>query len=116
MSIKRSIKILPVFFLMAISIQVNASSTFAISRIYPRTYIVNNDSLRMEQINRRLAVIQTMDLSNLSLNEKRNLKKELITMKKDAQSMDYEGGGHHSGVYISVGAIIIIILLLILLR
>jgi hypothetical protein len=49
-----------------------------------------------------------MDKSNLSSQERQDLRNELKAMKKEAKAI---GGG----VYLSVGAIIIIILLLILL-
>lgn len=55
----------------------------------------------------RLNEIQTMDKTNLSPSEKKDLTKELTQMKKKADGLDKR-------VYLSVGAIIIIILLLIL--
>ena len=55
----------------------------------------------------RLSEIESMDKTNLTTGERRNLKKELKDMKKAAD-------GLNRGVYLSVGAIIIIILLLIL--
>jgi hypothetical protein len=48
-----------------------------------------------------------MDKSNLSMAEKKSLKKELTAMKQKADGLDRR-------VYLSVGAIIIIILSLIL--
>lgn len=56
----------------------------------------------------RLNKIKNMDKSNLSSSERKALRKELRTMKRQAK----ESSG---GVYLSIGAIIIIILLLILL-
>lgn len=56
----------------------------------------------------RLEEIKEMDKSNLSSSEKKELRTEVKTIKKNLKS-----SGH--GVYLSVGAIIIIILLLILL-
>jgi hypothetical protein len=56
----------------------------------------------------RVAEIQNMDKTNLSATEKKELKKELLKMKR-------EGEGLNKRVYLSVGAIIIIILLLLLL-
>lgn len=55
----------------------------------------------------RLEEIKAMDKSKLSVAEKRDLRKELRTIKKNIKV----GNG---GIYLSVGAIIIIILLLIL--
>jgi hypothetical protein len=56
----------------------------------------------------RLNEIQSMDKTNLSPAEKKDLRKELTQMKKKADGLDKK-------VYLSIGAIIIIILLLILL-
>jgi len=56
----------------------------------------------------RLEEIKNMDKSNLTRVEKRELRKEVKTLKGDLRSSG-------NGVYLSVGAIIIIILLLILL-
>jgi hypothetical protein len=61
---------------------------------------------RLEEIKLRVYEIKNMDRSHLTRQEKRDLKKELKTMKTEAQAA--------RGVYLSIGAIIIIILLLIL--
>ena len=55
----------------------------------------------------RLNEIKAMDKSNLSGAEKRELRKEVKSIKREMQHTN-------KGVYLSVGAIIIIILLLIL--
>ena len=60
------------------------------------------------QIVTRVNEIQAMDKSNLSPSEKKELRKELVQMKKKAEGLDKK-------VYLSIGAIIIILLLLILL-
>jgi hypothetical protein len=56
----------------------------------------------------RLDQINAMDKSALSASEKKSLRKEVRSIKKELKTMN-------GGVYLSVGAIIIIILLLILL-
>jgi predicted PurR-regulated permease PerM len=56
----------------------------------------------------RLKEIQEMDKSNLTSNEKRQLRQETRAIKKNLKDIG-------QGVYLSAGAIIIIILLLILL-
>jgi len=63
--------------------------------------------VKLDRIVNRVEEIKAMDKSNLSKSERKELRKELREMKKQARAM---GGG----VYLSVGAIIIIILLLIL--
>ena len=65
------------------------------------------DSKVAAQIIQRVNEIQAMDKSNLTPDEKKALRKELMGLKKQATGLD-------SKVYLSVGAIIIIILLLIL--
>lgn len=63
---------------------------------------------RVEEISRRVEEIKSMDKSELSRQERKDLRNELLEMKKEAKAVS-------GGVYLSVGAIIIIILLLILL-
>ena len=65
------------------------------------------DARVLSEIVSRVTEIQNMDKTNLSVSEKKALKKELNAMKQKAD-------GLNSRVYLSVGAIIIIILLLIL--
>lgn len=55
----------------------------------------------------RLNEIKDMDKSNLSSSEKKELRKEVRSLRHDLRKSD-------KGVYLSIGAIIIIILLLIL--
>ncbi|QJD97466.1 hypothetical protein HH214_17090 [Mucilaginibacter robiniae] len=63
---------------------------------------------RVDEIKERVNEIKAMDKSSLNKAERKELKSELKSMKKEANAL---GGG---GVYLSVGAIIIIILVLIL--
>lgn len=63
---------------------------------------------KLAAIKERVEEIKAMDKSQLSQEQKQELKAELKTMKSEARAV---GGG---GIYLSVGAIIIIILLLIL--
>lgn len=65
-------------------------------------------SVRLEEIKSRVNEIKDMDKSELTKMERKDLKRELRDMKKEARVIS-------GGVYLSVGAIIIIILLLILL-
>lgn len=64
--------------------------------------------VRLSEIETRVSEIKAMDLTELSNEERKEVKNELKEMKAEAKQM---GGG----VYLSIGAIIIIILLLILL-
>ena len=64
--------------------------------------------IRIQQIESRVKEIRSMDKSHMSSAERKELRKELLGMKKEAKAIT------SGGVYLSVGAIIIIILLLIL--
>jgi hypothetical protein len=69
----------------------------------------------------RVEAIKAMDFSTLSSAEKKELRKELRTIKSDLKENSKSDANSNStavtngGIYLSVGAIIIIILLLILL-
>ena len=60
----------------------------------------------VQQIKDRVEYIKAMDKSQLTRDERKALRTELRSMKKEARAV--------TGVYISVGALIIIILLLII--
>ena len=69
--------------------------------------MTTEEQSRVDQITRRVEEIRAMDLMSLSRTDRKELKKELQELKKEAKVMK-------GGVYLSVGAIIIIILVLIL--
>lgn len=69
--------------------------------------LTTEQQARLDEIVNRVNEIKSMDKSNLTRAEKKELRSELKDMKTEARAM---GGG----IYLSVGAIIIIILLLIL--
>ena|ERR1700744_3566415 len=62
---------------------------------------------RLEEIKSRVEEIKAMDKSQLTKEDRKELRTELKSLKKESNAM---GGG----IYLSVGAIIIIILVLIL--
>ena len=94
---------------MAIGFSATASSLpMSVSSVIK----VNSDSMRMIEINNRLAVIQNMDLQHLSATDKQSLKSELISLKKETGKMSKHAG--QQGLYISIGGAILIILILIL--
>jgi hypothetical protein len=70
--------------------------------------LTEQQQIKLQNIEQRVLEINTMDKSALSRAERKDLRKELLGMKKEAKVL---AGG---GVYLSVGAIIIILLLLIL--
>lgn len=67
-----------------------------------------NEEARAAELVQRLEEIKSMDRSELTRTEKKELRKEVKEIKKEMKAMK-------GGVYLSVSAIIIIILLLILL-
>ena len=69
--------------------------------------LTTEQQTRLEEITRRVEEIKSIDRSSLTREERKDLRNELVSMKKEAKAMS-------GGVYLSVGAIIIIILLLIL--
>lgn len=77
--------------------------------IAPSNAKVNNEeSIRSQQLIQRLEEIKSMDKSEMTRLEKKELRKEVVEIKKEMKVMS-------GGVYLSIGAIIIVILLLILL-
>lgn len=66
------------------------------------------DSSNSMELLARLEEIKAMDMSAMSRVEKKELRKEVRSVKKQL-------GDNHDGVYLSVGAIIVIVLLLIIL-
>jgi len=72
------------------------------------TMTTEQKQARVEEIKARVNEIKAMDKSELTKQERKELRTELKGMKKEANAL---GGG---GIYLSVGAIIIIILVLIL--
>ncbi|WP_293302951.1 hypothetical protein [Pedobacter sp. UBA4863] len=91
--------------LMALTFNLNLAH--ATTKDKPKTELTAEQRAELNRIISRVDEIKAMDKSNLSKEERKELRKELKEMKKKANAL---GGG----VYLSVGAIIIIILLLIL--
>jgi ferredoxin-fold anticodon binding domain-containing protein len=87
--------------------QLSAATT---KEITPASVVITNpaDAAKVKTLELRLTEIKDMDKSDLKSAEKRELRKEVRSIKKQISEL---GGG----VYISVGAIIIILLLLIIL-
>jgi hypothetical protein len=72
-----------------------------------RTTMTSPPPPEVQRMIDRVYEIKAMDKSNLSVAEKKELKSELKTMKKDLKAID--------ALYIPIGTAIVIILLLILL-
>ena len=86
------------------------SQTFAATKPATTTEVIANtaDAAKAKTMILRLNEIKEMDKSNLTLSDKKSLRKEVRTINRELKTMS-------GGVYLSVGAIIIIILLLIIL-
>lgn len=72
------------------------------------TLSAGTDAAKADALNARLYEIKNMDISNLTSPQKKELRKEVRTIKQQLSAI---GGG----VYISVGAVILILILLIIL-
>ncbi|HZI68278.1 MAG: hypothetical protein ACTHNG_03740 [Ginsengibacter sp.] len=99
MSAKKIIPVMLMAFLISFVTPTFATNVTPVKKEVPK-------EVRAQQIENRLIEIRNMDKSNLSRADKKELRKEVKGLKKEAR---------HAGIYLSVGAIIIIVLLLILL-
>ena len=113
---KLKLSLMAMIFLLAIvPSQLIASTEPVPSPAVSTIAVVNKDVSVMVS---RVEAIKAMDKSELTSSEKKELRKELRTIKSNLAATNKadlaatSGGG--GGVYLSVGAIIIIILLLIL--
>jgi len=93
---------------LLISLSMPASSAVSLSTPLPGTTTpLKSDDPRVLKLVERLEEIKSMDRTTMSKSERKNLRKEVKSIKKEMKVLG-------KGVYLSVGAIIIIILLLIL--
>ena len=72
----------------------------------PKALPESSKEMLAKKIETRLVEIRNMDKTNLTTVEKKELRKEVKELKKEAR---------RNGIYLSIGAVIIIVLLLILL-
>lgn len=95
---------------ICLSLTFNPLQSNAASSIDSSSLVIskNTVSAKPETLLLRLKEINTMDKSNLNSSEKKDLRTEVRSIKKELR----KSGG---GVYLSVGVIIIIVLLLIIL-
>ncbi len=73
---------------------------------------VKNDATtteRIEQIKSRLEEIKAMDISKLTHDERRQLRKEIKSMRKEVREQ-----GQHTGVFIAIGILLLLIFVAIL--
>lgn len=98
------------FYLMIMVLSLSIPTTITASEKTPIEAPAKTNEMPIEVKNmlNRLEEIKKMDKSSMSHSEKKELRKEVRTIKKNLRAAS-------NGVYLSIGAIIIIILLLILL-
>lgn len=94
-------------YLLTVIITLGLTVNTASAARNPKKELTTEQKTTLDSINNRIEEIKHMDKSQLSKEDRKELKKELKDMKKQAKAI---GGG----VYLSVGAIIIIILVLII--
>jgi uncharacterized protein YpmS len=104
-----------IFILAIVPAQLKASTEPTPTMVVSAKAVVNTDVSVMIS---RVEAIKAMDKSELTSTEKKELRKELRTIKSNlsaSSKADLTATGTGGGLYLSVGAIIIIILLLIIL-
>lgn len=95
-------------FIILMAFALPAQSALTASAAVPGNEPVKTEDARVLQLLQRLENIKGMDKSEMTRLERKALRKEVISIKKEMKVIK-------GGVYLSVAAIIIIILLLILL-
>lgn len=93
--------------LTLIPMQVNASTSEPTSTL-PAPVPTPAESARILTLESRLKEVNTMDKSELKAAEKKELRKEVKSIKHELRTIS-------GGVYLSAGAVILILLLLIIL-
>lgn len=106
MTVKKIVRIASVVLLIAVSLP--ASSAIVVPATAKTNNAATTNEVRTQVLLQRLESIRSMDKSEMSRLEKKNLRNEVKEIKKEMKATS-------GGVYLSVGAIIIVILLLILL-
>ena len=106
MTIKKFLRMAPLAILLAIALP--ASSAIVVPGSSAANSATTTENLRAQQLLQRLEEIKSMNKSEMTGSEKKDLRQEVRGIKKEMKAIS-------GGVYLSVGAIIIIILLLILL-
>lgn len=91
---------------LCLSLTFHPLQSTASANVAPSSLVPSDSALAKVYLN-RLIEIRDMDKSNLSSAEKRDLRKEVKSLKREIRS-------NNRGIYLSIGAVIIIILLLIL--
>ncbi len=86
-----------------------STATFANDTKKADKTLTTEQQAQLTQITNRVEQIRSLDKSNLSRAEKKALRSELQTMKKQANAIS------NSGIYLSVTALLVIIIILLIL-
>jgi hypothetical protein len=92
---------------VALSLTFVPQQSMAANPVEPTVVVTPAQQAKADAILLRLTEIKNLDKTNMTSSEKKTLRKEVKSLKKEMKA-------NNGGVYLSVGAIIIIILLLIL--
>lgn len=108
---KKKIYLLATTLLLCFAAFNSNAATFTDTKAVNKEIVANmtleQKQARLEEIKARVQEIKAMDKSQLTKEDRKELRTELKSLKQEANAM---GGG----IYLSVGAVIIIILVLIL--
>ena len=94
--------------LMTAALFVFFSLSASASTITSDSSIVTTNEIRVQQMTERLQEIKAIDKSSLTKSEKKELRKEVVEIKKEMKVIS-------GGVYVSIGALLLILILLIIL-
>ena len=94
--------------LMTAALFVFFSLSASASTITSDSSIVTTNEIRVQQMTERLQEIKVIDKSSLTKSEKKELRKEVVEIKKEMKVIS-------GGVYVSIGALLLILILLIIL-
>jgi hypothetical protein len=92
---------------VCVLLTLNPIQSLAATEVTPTLVPTNAVAEKVKLMETRLNEINAMDKSNMSASEKKVLRKEVRTIKRDIKNS--------GGVYVSVGALLLIIILLIVL-
>ena len=107
MHVKNIIRIAAFAMVMAITLPAKSNTLANADSTLPNSAATTNE-LRAQQMLYRLQEIKAIDKSTLTKEQKKELRKEVKAMRKEARRDEVRG------IYLSIGAVIIIVLLLIL--
>lgn len=96
-----------IYFALTVFMFMGSVNAFASGAEKPNPELTERQKVRLQEISQRVEEIKSLDRSKLSREERKEIKNELLEMKKESKALS-------GGVYLSATAIIIILLVLIL--